>query len=131
MFLLANKSFDDTCSKIWSLQQFWNILFTQKRRNSNDSTALCLKKLIISYQFDGLKLSLQFCNSWRVFSIFFNKTYTAWKVSVFGVFPVRIFPHLDWIWRDTKLLNVLLLLFRIKHWNLQKKYLQIVLRKSL
>ena len=24
----------------------------------------------------------------------------AWKVSVFGVFLVRIFSHLDWIWRD-------------------------------
>ena len=28
--------------------------------------------------------------------------YTAWKVSVFGVILVRIFPHLDWIWRDTE-----------------------------
>ena len=26
---------------------------------------------------------------------------TAWKVSVFGVFLVRIFPHLDWTRRDT------------------------------
>ena len=26
---------------------------------------------------------------------------TAWKVSVFGVFLVRIFPHSDWIRRDT------------------------------
>ena len=26
-------------------------------------------------------------------------TYTAWKVSVFGVFLVRIFPHSDWIRR--------------------------------
>ena len=27
--------------------------------------------------------------------------YTAWKVSVFGVILVRIFPHSDWIRRDT------------------------------
>ena len=27
-------------------------------------------------------------------------SYTARKVPVFGVFLVRIFPHLDWIWRD-------------------------------
>ena len=26
---------------------------------------------------------------------------TAWKVSVFGVILARIFPHLDWIRRDT------------------------------
>ena len=30
---------------------------------------------------------------------------TAWKVSVFGVFLVRIFPHLDWIRRDTPYLR--------------------------
>ena len=33
--------------------------------------------------------------------------YTAWKVSVFGVFPVRIFPGSDWIRKDTKYLSVL------------------------
>ena len=27
--------------------------------------------------------------------------FTAWKVSVFEVFLVRIFPHLDWLRRDT------------------------------
>ena len=27
---------------------------------------------------------------------------TAWKVSLFGVFLVRIFPHSDWILRDTE-----------------------------
>ena len=27
---------------------------------------------------------------------------TAWKVYVFGVFLVRIFPHFDWIRRDTE-----------------------------
>ena len=31
---------------------------------------------------------------------------TAWKVFVFGVFLVRIFPHSDWIRRDTKYLSV-------------------------
>ena len=33
--------------------------------------------------------------------------YTAWKVSIFGVILVRIFPHLDWIRRDTQYLSVL------------------------
>ena len=27
---------------------------------------------------------------------------TAWKMSIFGVFLVHIFPHLDWIRRDTE-----------------------------
>ena len=31
---------------------------------------------------------------------------TAWKVFVFGVILVRIFPHLDWIPRDTSYLSV-------------------------
>ena len=31
-----------------------------------------------------------------------KKHYTVWKVSVFGVFLVRIFPHSDWIRRDTE-----------------------------
>ena len=26
--------------------------------------------------------------------------YTEWKMSVFGVFLVRLFPHSDWIRRD-------------------------------
>ena len=30
-----------------------------------------------------------------------NNIYNAWKVSVFGVFLVRIFPHFNWI-RSTK-----------------------------
>ena len=29
---------------------------------------------------------------------------TAWKVSAFGVILVRIFPHSDWIRRDTQYL---------------------------
>ena len=29
------------------------------------------------------------------------ETFTAWKVSVFGVILVPIFPHLDWGRRDT------------------------------
>ena len=31
---------------------------------------------------------------------------TAWKVSIFGVFLVHIFPHLDWIRRDTISLHI-------------------------
>ena len=32
--------------------------------------------------------------------------FTAWKVSVFGVFLDRIFPHSDWIRRDTEYLFI-------------------------
>ena len=32
--------------------------------------------------------------------------YIAWKVSIFGDFLVRIFPHLDWIRRDASYLSV-------------------------
>ena len=38
----------------------------------------------------------------RLFTIFFVQSYTARKVSVFGVFLARIFPHSDWIRRDTE-----------------------------
>ena len=30
-----------------------------------------------------------------------KEIHSPWKVSVFGVFLVHIFPHSDWIWRDT------------------------------
>ena len=33
--------------------------------------------------------------------------HTAWKVYLFGVILVRIFPHLEWIQRDTEYLSVL------------------------
>ena len=39
---------------------------------------------------------------------------TTWKVSVFGVFLVSIFPHLDWIRRDTEYLTVFSLSHRIQ-----------------
>ena len=35
-----------------------------------------------------------------------EKSITAWKMSVFGVILVHIFPHSDWIWRDMKYLSV-------------------------
>ena len=38
---------------------------------------------------------------WFLVRISFSYIYfTAWKLSVFQVFPVRIFPHLYWIQRD-------------------------------
>ena len=41
--------------------------------------------------------------SWKKnFSFNFSTANTAWKVSVFGVILVRIFPQSDWIRRDTQ-----------------------------
>ena len=34
------------------------------------------------------------------------EVHTAWKVLIFRVFLVRIFPHLDWIQKDTPNLSV-------------------------
>ena len=45
-----------------------------------------------------------FHRQWRKFgpmeNTFQYNFFTAWKVSVFGVFLVRTFPHSNWIWRD-------------------------------
>ena len=40
------------------------------------------------------------------FHEFQQNTHTAWRVSIFGVILVRIFPHLDWIRRDTPYFSV-------------------------
>ena len=53
---------------------------------------LCKGTLLIDWRFPKVWLSPRHC--------------AAWKVSVFGVFLVRIFPHLDCIRRDTKHLSV-------------------------
>ena len=49
-------------------------------------------------------LSAKVLNKWKPVTIFAKST--AWKVSVFGVILVRIFTHLDWIWRDTEYFSV-------------------------
>ena len=61
---------------------------------------------------------LEFCfqmllnkNEWLLFNSFRWSLIdlvwsTTWKVPVFGVFLVRIFPHSDWIRRDTPYLSV-------------------------
>ena len=42
----------------------------------------------------------------QCFNIFLNKI-IAWKVSLFRVFVIHIFPYSDWIRRDTELLTAL------------------------
>ena len=36
----------------------------------------------------------------------YSNFHTAWIVSVFGIFLVRIFPHSDWIWKDSPYLSI-------------------------
>ena len=53
--------------------------------------------------FQSRVLWLRFCKKlWHAFLLLT----TAWKVSVFGVFLVGIFPHSDWIQRDISYLSV-------------------------
>ena len=52
-----------------------------------------------------LCLSL-FCNKETFGKFYLQNTFTVWKVSVFGVILVRIFPHLDLIRRDTPYLSI-------------------------
>ena len=50
-----------------------------------------------------------FKNIWYMLLRFFflaSKSTTAWKVSVFGVILARIFPHSDWMRRDTSYISV-------------------------
>ena len=56
---------------------------------------------------------------------FLRWCYTAWKVSVFGVILVRIFPHSDWIRRDTKQTQ------RSEVWNHQSMGISWLLRCCL
>ena len=49
------------------------------------------------------------------------KAFTAWKVSVFGDFMGLIFPHLDWILKDTPYPFV----FSVNEWKYRPEILQI------
>ena len=68
---------------------------TQKKNNNNKNKKYCQKKARQTSQVTSIRLSV--VNYFAKSSILD----TEWKVSVFGVFLVRIFPHLDWIQRDT------------------------------
>ena len=47
------------------------------------------------------------CHLFYVWMKWISACATAWKVSVFGVILVRIFPHSDWIRRDPYLVQML------------------------
>ena len=67
----------------------------KKKNNNNKNKKYCQKKARQTSQVTSIRLSV--VNYFAKSSILD----TEWKVSVFGVFLVRIFPHLDWIRRDT------------------------------
>ena len=51
-----------------------------------------------------MQISLETGSGVRKTDRFKELIITVWKVSVFGVFLVRIFPYSDWVRRDTKYL---------------------------
>ena len=74
-------------------------------RYSNDTnSALWFSKKTIKMKFGRIETLAIFNKSSK--KNFFRATHTAWKVSVFGVILVRIFPHSDWIRRDTEYFSI-------------------------
>ena len=62
-------------------------------------------RLYLKNQANSLRFCLILAPLYSLFS--FHLQVTVWKVFVFGVFLVRIFPHSDWIQRDTEYLSLL------------------------
>ena len=90
-----------------------------EKQNKKNALCLLLLKLVLSVRNFALQLvNWSLCLPFRFFQIIsfvqlqdiFVQTsrcsisYTAWKVSVFGVFLVCIFPHSDWIGTPTQVL---------------------------
>ena len=75
-----------------------------QRYNSGNKWNLCyfkkaffnIKKTCFSSK---LRKKIQNPYSWTTLNTDSCLVSTAWKMSVFGVFLVRVFPHLDWILR--------------------------------
>ena len=63
---------------------------------------ICYQSLVLFFLSSHPKNDRRnFFIGWFLVRISFSYIYfTAWKLSVFQVFPVRIFPHLYWIQRD-------------------------------
>ena len=110
--------------KIWKDPNRWGVCdkgcynppfpsHTHRQTHTHLSMLLLYENILISKQTQKLKdttytLHKNACTNglYEVLPSFFVNFFelfhdTAWKVSVFGIFLVRIFPHLDWIWRDT------------------------------
>ena len=65
------------------------------------SSAFILFLFIVIYTKDNFKIKARSTMlSLQIFRVLEDLN-TAWKVFVFGVILVRIFPHLDWIRRDS------------------------------
>ena len=109
------------CSRI-VFTQFWQESFLWKALrqlvwNMSSTSEYALQCKDTWFQF-SLKLSAHINILWQICNLrthehisaalkeSYKKT-TTWKVSIFGVFLVRIFPHLDWIRRDTSYLPAL------------------------
>ena len=76
------KFWDPWSEQVWKVSK-WKICCNTKK-------VTLLKNFFLSFQIKPVK----------------RTTNTAWKVSKYGVFLVRVSPHLDWIRRDTRYLSV-------------------------
>ena len=62
-----------------------------------------LMKIIYMLYLTNFLMKIKTLSYWMTLVLIYFIMYTAWKVSLFGVFLVRILPHLDWIRRDNLL----------------------------
>ena len=78
----------------------------------NDKGLYYLQKMTLALRLETGIFLISFQAFYTVLNVRENRlsakliTITSWTLSAFGVFLVRIFPHLNWIWRDTLYLFV-------------------------
>ena len=101
------KNTDQKEIRIWTIFTQWIAtavsiyLFKVNNRNTRNWCEICSKVIIKTPE---RRHWLWWDKIWWVYGLWtiFLKRYHAWKVSVFGVFLVYIFPHSDWIPKDTE-----------------------------
>ena len=103
------------CGILYSLSEYKNISVKEKLLRITIFTVIIINianVAIAVFTFACRFLTLILIYFWNAINCgqylfkFNNKhTSTAWKVSVFGVILVRIFPHSVWIRRDTEYLS--------------------------
>ena len=98
---------------------YYNVLFSvsdnkllRENASSNIKIYLSVKLMVQQNCWMWLTYSQvsKYLTIWYVaigdYSLFTAKIYISWKVSVIGVTRGRIFPHSEWIRRDTEYLSV-------------------------
>ena len=83
----------------------WSVLYLASSK-SRTHYSIALKFSAVQLKWTLIKTVSAFKNRREIRSAAVtNGSHTTWKVSLFGVFLVRIFLHSDWIWRDTEYLS--------------------------